>query len=124
VRLANPAEKVFDAAMKRRTPSKRKPVRATRGVKARVKSGPKTRAKAGAKTRAKPPRGRRQSIKTPPDDFSDALMDGAARALGLTIDPSWRESVKFNLRLVLHHAARVEAFSLPDDVEPAPVFHA
>ena len=96
------------------------PVRTTRGVKAGAKSGPKT----GAKTTAKPPRGHRQSIKTPPDDFSDALIDGAAQALRLNIDPAWRDGVRFHLRLVLSHAARVDAFELPDDAEPAPVFHA
>ena len=51
-------------------------------------------------------------------------MIAGARALGLTIDPAWRENVKFHLRLVLDHAARVDAFDLPDDTEPAPVFHA
>ena len=58
------------------------------------------------------------------DDFLDGLLTASALALGLAIDPAWRESVKFNLRLVLDHAARVEAFPLTDDAEPAPVFHA
>ena len=51
-------------------------------------------------------------------------MTAAAQALGLTIEPGWRDGVKFNLRLMLDHAARVGAFPLPDDAEPAPVFHA
>jgi hypothetical protein len=58
-----------------------------------------------------------------PDFIEDSMIAGA-RALGLTIDPAWRENVKFHLRLVLDHAARVDAFDLPDDTEPAPVFHA
>jgi len=58
------------------------------------------------------------------EDAIDALMTASARALGLTIAPLWHKSVRFNLQLVLHHAARVEAFSLHDDAEPAPVFHA
>jgi 1-carboxybiuret hydrolase subunit AtzG-like protein len=60
----------------------------------------------------------------PERTFVDGLMAAAAKALGLTIDPDWRKGVTFNLRLVLDHAARVEAFSLPDNTEPAPVFHA
>lgn len=51
-------------------------------------------------------------------------MASGAQALGLTIDPTWRSSVRFHLRLVLDHAARVDAFELPDEAEPAPVFHA
>lgn len=57
-------------------------------------------------------------------DFVDGLMTAGAQALGLAIEPGWRDGVKFNLRLVLDHAARVGAFPLPDDAEPAPVFHA
>ncbi len=57
-------------------------------------------------------------------DFVDELMAASAQALGLTIDPAWRNSVKFHLRLVLDHAARVDAFELPDEAEPAPIFHA
>jgi hypothetical protein len=57
-------------------------------------------------------------------DFIDRLVATSAQALGLTIDPAWRESVTFNLRLVLDHAARVEAFPLADEAELAPVFHA
>lgn len=57
-------------------------------------------------------------------DFIEDLMASGAQALGLTIDPTWRSSVRFHLRLVLDHAARVDAFELPDEAEPAPVFHA
>ncbi|HZC57877.1 MAG TPA: DUF4089 domain-containing protein [Xanthobacteraceae bacterium] len=45
-------------------------------------------------------------------------------ALGLTLDPAWQPNIKFNLQLVLRHAALVDEFPLPDDAEPAPVFHA
>jgi hypothetical protein len=40
------------------------------------------------------------------------------------MDPAWRAGVKLNLHLILTHAASVDQFSLPDDVEPAPVFRA
>ena len=92
--------------MKRRAIRKSKPVRVKRG-----------------NASAKPPRMRR-AITKPPSDLADAVIDGAARALGLTIDPAWREGVAFHLLLVLSHATRVDAFELPDDTEPAPVFHA
>ena len=92
--------------MKRRAIRKSKPVRVKRG-----------------NASAKPPRTRR-AITKPPSDLADAVIDGAARALGLTIDPAWREGVAFHLLLVLSHATRVDAFELPDDTEPAPVFHA
>jgi hypothetical protein len=56
----------------------------------------------------------------PLDDFIDA----AARALGLPLEPNWKPAVAANLRVTLEHAASVEAFALPDDAEPAPVFKA
>ncbi len=58
------------------------------------------------------------------EDVIEDLMVASAQALGLTIDPAWRKGVEFHLRLVLGHAARVDAFKLPDDAEPAPIFHA
>lgn len=58
------------------------------------------------------------------DNFIETLIAAGAQALGLTIDPAWRDAVGFHLRLVLDHAARVDEFPLPDDAEPAPVFHA
>lgn len=57
-------------------------------------------------------------------DFIDGLIAASAQALGLTIDPAWCDGIRLHLRLVLDHAARVEEFSLPDEAEPAPVFHA
>jgi hypothetical protein len=94
--------------MKRKATGKRKAVRTTRiGKRAATTS-----------------HARRASIRGRHDDFIDSLVTASAQALGLTIDPAWRDSVKFNLRLVLDHAARVEALPLPDDAEPASVFHA
>jgi Protein of unknown function (DUF4089) len=93
---------------KRKPTRKNKSIRTNRAVKRAVKVFRPRRAAAGAQ------RG----------DFIDGLMAASAEALGLSIDPAWRDSVNFNLRLVLGHAARVEAFLLPDDAEPAPVFHA
>jgi hypothetical protein len=57
-------------------------------------------------------------------DAIDAMVAAAAQALGLPIDPTWETNVKFNLQLILRHAALVDEFPLPDDAEPAPVFRA
>jgi hypothetical protein len=74
-------------------------------------------AKAGAKKQpAAPP--------AAPWDSADELVAASARALGLKIDPAWEANVKFNLHLILRHAALVDEFPLPDDAEPAPIFHA
>jgi 1-carboxybiuret hydrolase subunit AtzG-like len=59
-----------------------------------------------------------------PRDAIDALVDAGATALGLPLDPTWQAAIKFNLQLILRHAALVEEFALPDDAEPAPVYHA
>lgn len=94
--------------MKRKTALKRKPVRIKRKVKRLAKAGHKRVAPA-------------QSSES---DTIGTWVPAAARALGLTLDPAWHQPVFLNLRLILSHAALVERFSLPDDAEPAPVFHA
>jgi hypothetical protein len=57
-------------------------------------------------------------------DPIDTMVAASAHALGLTLDPAWHKSIAFNLRLTLRLAALVDEFVLPDDAEPAPVFHA
>jgi hypothetical protein len=74
--------------------------------------------------RAKRPRPVRAAAKTKPENSVDALVAASAQALGLALDPAWHKSIAFNLRLILRHAALVDEFALPDDAEPAPVFHA
>lgn len=54
----------------------------------------------------------------------DAYMDASAAVLGLTIAPEWRVAVRANLEVTLRMAALVDAFELPDEAEPAPVFTA
>jgi hypothetical protein len=73
---------------------------------------------------AKRPRPTRGATKPKGEDSIDALVTANAQALGLTLDPAWHKSIAFNLRLILRHAAVVDEFALPDDAEPAPVFHA
>jgi hypothetical protein len=57
-------------------------------------------------------------------DAIETLVAASAQALALPIDPAWRTSVKRNLELIFTHAALVDQFSLPDEIEPAPVFRA
>jgi len=58
--------------------------------------------------------------RNPLDDF----IDVAVRALGLPIEEAWRPAIAANLLVTLEHATAVEAFPLPDDAEPGPVFKA
>ena len=83
--------------------------------------------KAGRKTKsahAKRARPSRVAAKTKPENSVEAFVVASAQALGLALDPAWHKSIAFNLRLILRHAALVDEFALPDDAEPAPVFHA
>jgi hypothetical protein len=77
-----------------------------------------------ARQSAKPPRKSRALAKSHPADAIDVLVEVNATALGLTLDPAWHEAIAFNLRLIMRHAALVDGFALPDDAEPAPIFHA
>jgi hypothetical protein len=74
--------------------------------------------------RAKRARPFRAAAKTKHENPSDAFAVASAQALGLALDPAWHKSIAFNLRLILRHAALVDEFALPDDAEPAPIFHA
>jgi hypothetical protein len=83
--------------------------------------------KAGRKAksaRAKRPRPTRAAAKTKPANSGDAFVAASAQALGLTLDPAWHDGIAFNLGLILRLAALVDEFALPDEAEPAPVFHA
>ena len=54
----------------------------------------------------------------------DAYIASAARLLRLPLEDAWRPAVRTNLEVTLRLAALVDAFPLPDDTEPAPVFRA
>jgi hypothetical protein len=77
----------------------------------------KPRAARAAKTAAK-------KTSAAPRDAIDTLVEAGAKALGLPLDPAWQTNVKFNLALIMRHAALIEEFPLADDAEPAPVYHA
>ena len=98
---------------------KRKTVRRTKSpaAKKRGGKGKAARAKKPAKRRAPP-------VAAKAADAIDGLVAASAQALGLTIDPAWYGGVRSNLQLILRLAALFDEFALPDDAEPAPVFHA
>ena len=54
----------------------------------------------------------------------DALIDAGAAALGLPINPAWRDAIRLHLGISLDLAASVDTFKLPDEADPAPVFTA
>lgn len=58
------------------------------------------------------------------EETLDTLIDSGALALGLTIQTAWKPAIKANLEVTLRLAATVDAFELPDEAEPAPVFEA
>ena len=57
-------------------------------------------------------------------DELDDWLDANAALLGITIAPEWRDAVRLHLRITRDMAQRVLDFPLPDDADPAPVFHA
>jgi hypothetical protein len=57
-------------------------------------------------------------------DSLDAFVEAAAQALKIPIDDAWKPAVRMNVQLLLQHAAKIDAFPLPDDAEPAPIFRA
>jgi len=63
-------------------------------------------------------------MQEPSTQALDALIEANAELLDLTIDPSWVPSIRQSLATTYRMALFVEAFELPDDAEPAPVFEA
>ena len=54
------------------------------------------------------------------DDFIDVV----SAALGLTIDETWKSSVRANLEVSMRMAQLVDEFPLPDEIEPAEIYEA
>jgi hypothetical protein len=77
-----------------------------------------------AGTRTSRPKGKRAKGKPSGGTPLDDLVDAAAHALHLKIEPAWKGAVKTNLEVTLALAALFADFPLPDDAEPAPVFSA
>jgi len=57
-------------------------------------------------------------------DTVDDLVDAAAAALALPIEPEWKPGIRSNLQVTLRLAAMVAELELPDEAEPASVFEA
>lgn len=49
-------------------------------------------------------------------------VDALAAALGIHLQPEWRETIRLNLEISLRMANEVAAFPLPDHAEPAPIY--
>jgi len=52
----------------------------------------------------------------------EALLDAAAKVHGIAIRPEWREAAILNLKITGDAANFVQAFTLSDEAEPAPIF--
>ena len=90
-----------------------------KGTKRKTKtSRAQVRKQASARKKVKPAGNRKAVVGDP----LDALVDASARALVLSLEPSWRPTIKTNLEVTLRLAGTVTEFPLPDDAEPAPVF--
>jgi len=63
-------------------------------------------------------------MQEPSAEAIDAVIEANAELLDLTIDPAWLPSIRQNLAVTYRMARFVEAFQLPNDAEPAPVFEA
>ena len=104
-----------------RRPKKRRPAKTSkRRPRPKQRAGAKMIAKRSGKTR----RRRQPPSPATPADAIESLIAASAQALGLPLDPAWHGGIKFNLSLILRLAALVDEFPLPNDAEPAPVFHA
>ena len=58
------------------------------------------------------------------DSELDAWINTGTALLGIPIQPEWRAAIRLHLGITFGHAGTVLAFKLPDDADPAPVFHA
>ena len=83
----------------------------------------KRRAKSAGKA-LRAPAAKRGRAKRAHRDPIDRLVDAAASALALPLEPAWRPAVKANLEVTLRLARLFADFPLPDDAEPAPGFRA
>ncbi len=58
------------------------------------------------------------------DAALDAWIEASAELMKLPLDPAWLPAVRQNVEVTFHLATLVDAFPLPDEAEPAPVFGA
>ena len=63
-------------------------------------------------------------MNTPDTARWDAWIDAMEPVLGLSVPTEYRPGVRLNLSIAARFAELVEAFPLPDETDPAPVFSA
>ena len=51
-------------------------------------------------------------------------IETSAKVLGVSLEPDWKPAIAANLEVIFKIAAAVDAFELPDEAEPAPIFEA
>lgn len=90
----------------------------------RPKSARKSKASRAVLAKAARAKGRRAHRELRARNPLDDLVDAAARALDLKLEPAWKAAVKTNLEITLRLAGLFADFPLPDDAEPAPIFSA
>lgn len=56
-------------------------------------------------------------------DELDAWLDANAVLLALDVAPEWRDAIRSHLGITRDMARRVMEFPIPDEADPAPVFH-
>lgn len=54
----------------------------------------------------------------------DTIIEAGCALLRIPVDPAWLPAIRQNLDVTLRLAATVDAFPLPDETDPAPVFRA
>ena len=52
----------------------------------------------------------------------EIYISSTTELLGISIDPAWRDAIRFHLELTLRMARLVEGFALSDEADPAPVY--
>jgi hypothetical protein len=65
-----------------------------------------------------------QDVDEAKNQHLEQLIDAAAKALELPIEPAWLPTIKANLEVTLRFGKEVASFPLPDEAEPASVFEA
>ena len=63
-------------------------------------------------------------MSTPEMAGCEAWIDAMEAVLGFCVPPEYRPGVRLNLSVAARFAEMVEAFPLPDETDPAPVFSA
>ena len=63
-------------------------------------------------------------MNTPELAGCEAWIDAMEPVLGFSVPPEYRPGMRLNLSIAMRFAKMVEAFPLPDEIDPAPVYSA